>query len=58
MGAFKRDFVNNKDVTAFREDLPQNISNIIQDGVSNEYIKKSSQIHYYILNLNASEVKH
>jgi hypothetical protein len=33
VGAFKRDFVNNKDMTAFREDLPHTISNIIQDGI-------------------------
>ena len=57
MGAFKRDFVNNKDVNAFREDLPHNITNIIQEGIENEYIKRSNQIHYYILNLNASELK-
>ena len=58
MGAFKRDFLNNKDLTAFREDLPHNITNIIQDGIENEYIKKSSKIHYYILNLNASDLRH
>jgi hypothetical protein len=57
VGVFKRNFVNSKDLNAFRQELPEKINNIITEGVDAKNIQRSNQVHYYILNLNAREMK-
>jgi len=57
-GIFKRDFKSTSDLNFVRKNLPTKINDIIDDGVKENYISRSNQVHYYILNLNAREMKH
>ena len=42
VGVFKRDFVNSKDLNAFRQELPERINSIITEGVETKSIQRSN----------------
>lgn len=56
-GIFKKDFTVTQDLAHFRKSLPFKVDEIIKNGVEEKLITKCTQVHYYILNLNASHLK-
>ncbi|CDW76566.1 UNKNOWN [Stylonychia lemnae] len=55
--AFRREFASSLDFSTIKEQLPSNVKSILQDGVENNNIQRPSQVHYYIMNLNARALK-
>lgn len=53
IGVFKREFQTFADINQIKKNLPEKISEIMADGVEQNLITRPSQLHYYILNLNA-----
>ena len=57
-GLFRREFQSTKDLKFVRQHLPDKINDLIDEGVTSNIIVKSNQVHYFILNPNARELKH
>ena len=57
MGVFKRDFNTSNELKHFRKQLAFSVNETISEAVKENFISKPTQLHYYLLNLNARELK-